>query len=227
MTKQEYLASSPFPASPILIEALKAVSDDEFDDAMRYLLARKKQNRRTHDNPEGQIITLLNHKRFPTKNLLNKLRPSTLMAKNTKTVIVKLSETLIASMDAAQELLGYSTRSSLIQSALVDYIGRIERRTATPLRSVESRDEQRDKYRDKKKHTREEELKKLFLDILEELGGTYNDDTGYATYYTYSYKTRYEQVVPLNHLTRELITEQYQPSKEKVLQLQEQGKTDY
>ena len=46
-------------------------------------------------------------------------------------------------------------------------------------------------------------------------------------YYRYSSRKRYEQTVPLSMLDEAMLRNQYAPSKEKVEQLQAEGKTDY
>lgn len=51
--------------------------------------------------------------------------------------------------------------------------------------------------------------------------------TEYCGYYTHFLTKRYKQSVPLLQVTEDILKTQYQPSKEKVLQLQKEKKTDY
>lgn len=67
------------------------------------------------------------------------------------------------------------------------------------------------------------------LAILEALGGelVVKEGSEVATYYNYSGKKRFLQEVSLSMLTTDLIKTQYQPSRERVEQLQAEGKTEY
>lgn len=67
------------------------------------------------------------------------------------------------------------------------------------------------------------------LAILEALGGQLINKEGseVAVYFTYSGKKRFEQDVSLSMLTTDLVKTQYQPSRERVEQLQAEGKVDY
>lgn len=79
------------------------------------------------------------------------------------------------------------------------------------------------------KKAKEDMEKERLLGICEQLGGEVVDKAGspFCTYYTYNSKKRYEQSIPVEQLSEDLVKVQYSPSKEKVLKLQEEGKVDY
>lgn len=68
-----------------------------------------------------------------------------------------------------------------------------------------------------------------FIELLDALGGKIERVAGkeFAVYFTYTGRKRYEQKVPLEMLSTDIVKTQYQPSKEKVEQLQREGKVDY
>ena len=78
------------------------------------------------------------------------------------------------------------------------------------------------------KEARAELFREDQLEIVKELGGTVVEDGGkeYCAYFTYSGAKRFEQKIPLQFLTNELMKSQYQPSRERVERLQREGKTD-
>lgn len=65
--------------------------------------------------------------------------------------------------------------------------------------------------------------------ICRALGGEVLNEEGHKScrYYNYSGKKRYEQTVTLSQLNQNLLQNQYHPSKERVLKLQQDGKVDY
>lgn len=67
------------------------------------------------------------------------------------------------------------------------------------------------------------------LAIVVELGGEVveSKEGKVCKYYTYNWKDRYEQQIPLDMVTRTLIEQQYTPSKEIVLQYQNDGLVNY
>ena len=81
------------------------------------------------------------------------------------------------------------------------------------------------------KKAKEAQVEQEYLEIAELLGGKVetNPETGNKTcvYYTYSLSKRYQQRVPLAMLSKDMLKNQYQPSKEKVLQLQKDKKVNY
>lgn len=79
--------------------------------------------------------------------------------------------------------------------------------------------------KDIRKKAKKEMLHDNQVAICDALGGTVVGSK--CRYYTYDHKLRYEQETPLSMLTEEIVVKQYQPSREKVEQLQRDGKTHY
>lgn len=66
--------------------------------------------------------------------------------------------------------------------------------------------------------------------ICSALGGRIEEDKNgekVCTFFTYTYKNRFEQSLPLDSLTDSLIPTQYEPDKETVKQLQANGEVNY
>lgn len=84
--------------------------------------------------------------------------------------------------------------------------------------------------RDKKK-LKEQAAREEKLEIVEKLGGELivDEEKGIEVcrYYTYTSGKRYLQEVSLSMLSMDIVKNQYFPSKEAVLKLQEEGKTNY
>lgn len=59
------------------------------------------------------------------------------------------------------------------------------------------------------------------------LEGKISPDGETCTYYKYDEKLRFEQVIPISMLEQVMVDNQYTPNKERVLKLQELGKTKY
>ena len=76
---------------------------------------------------------------------------------------------------------------------------------------------------------KEDFAREEYLEILEELDGVIIEKEGreLATYYNYSHKTRYLQEVSLRLMSRDLLANQYFPSREKVEKLQKDRLVDY
>ncbi|MCR4323038.1 MAG: hypothetical protein NUV61_03035 [Candidatus Azambacteria bacterium] len=134
--------------------------------------------------------------------------------------------------EMAQELInarGYSTITSLIHSAIIDmhtsafpvYLRKIALRDEDPADRVRRKQEEKDAKRDM--------VLEEVRDIAFKLGGTItsNGEKETCTYFTYIGKKRFEQIIPISFLSEDLLKTQYSPNKEKVLQLQKEGKVDY
>lgn len=89
--------------------------------------------------------------------------------------------------------------------------------------------EERVQRREQEKKAKEELFRQDQLAILEKLGGELIEREGgeVATYYTYTGKKRFQQVVPISMLSTDFLKTQYQPSREKVEELQRKGEVDY
>ena len=63
--------------------------------------------------------------------------------------------------------------------------------------------------------------------LCTKLEGQISPDGTTCTYYKYDEKLRFEQVIPISMLEQVMVDNQYTPSRERVLKLQELGKTKY
>ena len=79
------------------------------------------------------------------------------------------------------------------------------------------------------KEARAEDAETGFIALLDHLGGKVVVEAGkkFAVYFNYTGKKRFEQKVPLEMLSSDLVKTQYQPSRAKVEKLQQEGKCDY
>ncbi len=121
---------------------------------------------------------------------------------------------------------GYVSFSAVVHSAVIElhhktfptYVMRQPKRSPT------------EKVHDKaeEKAAKESIQRDVFLKLADELGGTVVMEAGkeFCKYFTYTHKKRYEQKIPLQMLSTDLVKTQYQPSREKVEQLQKEGKTE-
>lgn len=71
------------------------------------------------------------------------------------------------------------------------------------------------------KKAKENQVKKEYIAILEELGGEIVEENGkeFAVYHTYIYDKKYLQKVPLQMLSSDILKTQYQPDKKTVEKL--------
>ncbi len=123
---------------------------------------------------------------------------------------------------------GYATFSSLLHSAIMD----LHSKTFPVYLRTLARDE--DTESRIKRKMDDKEVRKNFVlnerkEIAEKLGGNIitNGDKEVCVYYTYSGKKRFEQIIPLSLMSEDLLKTQYQPSKEKVMQLIRDKKVEY
>lgn len=89
---------------------------------------------------------------------------------------------------------------------------------------------ERVRIREEEKIAKQAMIEEEQSEVCEQLGGKVMEVEGggkVCVYFTYSGKHRYEQRVPLKMVSTDLINNQYMPSREKVEQLQKEGKTDY
>jgi len=138
--------------------------------------------------------------------------------------LLTLTDTMDKMITEIMNKKGYPSISSVIHQGVIDLHTKIfpayvmeKKKKITPeqkfLKDKEDKDE------------RERLIKAEKKDICRELGGKVRD--GMCIYFTYINGKRYQQENALLHLSKEIITTQYQPSKEKVMRLREEGKVNY
>lgn len=120
---------------------------------------------------------------------------------------------------------GYASTTSLVHSAIIDMHSRafpnyMRKPTTGADRLRANKDLAGAKL---------EEAEATFIGLSDLLGGKVIVEGGkkFCVYFTYTGKKRFEQKVPLELLSSDLVKTQYQPSKDKVLKLQKEGKCDY
>lgn len=136
---------------------------------------------------------------------------------------------MVEMVDELMERKGYMFFSGVIHQAVIDMYSK-----AFPsyVREPAARETPGEKVRRKaeQKEAAAAQAREGQLAIVEQLGGTVVTKDGgneMARYYTYTGKKRFEQEVALDQISSDLVKTQYFPSKEKVLALQAEGKTDY
>lgn len=125
---------------------------------------------------------------------------------------------------------GYKSFTAVIESAIIDFHGSVFKDyvMARKMQAAKTPEEKADTQ------LRVQEIKKqreedVLMDIAKQLEGRVSGPAGdkRVKYFTYDKSNRYEQDVPLEMLTSELIEGQYFPDKETVLQRQVEGKVNY
>lgn len=124
-----------------------------------------------------------------------------------------------------QEYKGYSNRTVVIMQAIIDFHDTVFKDYIYKRKGL-SRNEQKKSDRDIKNEEIHEERLKI-CNMLEGIAVQDISGAWYCRYYEYDGKKRNEQEVPFTMLSEELVRNQYYPSKEKVLGLRKDGKTEY
>jgi len=141
---------------------------------------------------------------------------------------IAFTEKMAEMVEELQEKKGYMSFSSVIHQAVVDMHTK-----AFPayVREPSARETPEDRVRRKseEKRAKEDIRREEQLAVMAELEGELIEKAGveYVKYYTYTNSKRYEQNVPLIEMSSDLVKTQYQPTRERVEKLREQGKTDY
>ena len=142
-----------------------------------------------------------------------------------------VTKRMIEMTDELVDELGYNSRADAITAAVIAHYRKTfplynqqktAKELATPRDRITARIEE--------EKVREEMNRETQLAILAELGGTLSDKVGEAdkaVWYTYNYKKRYEQRMPLKMLTTELLKSQFYPNRKTVEKLQKDGLTTY
>lgn len=130
------------------------------------------------------------------------------------------SERLIDMVQEIRELKGYPTFSSVIHQAIIELhskhfpaYARVPKEVRTP----------KEKAQEKVaiKTAQEQIAREDLIKICNKLGGEIIGMEGDARepvcrYFTYNFKNKYEQEVPIDQLSADLIKNQYHPSKQRV-----------
>ena len=143
---------------------------------------------------------------------------------------VWLNDELRAMVDRFINERGFDTVSEVIKQSIRVYYAKefpayVESKASIP-RTPEARAENEIRKREHK----DKLVKDRLLAIAEKLGGTVDKNDGgnlVCRYFTYDRKNRYEQELPLDFLTEDLIETQYSPSREDVEKRQAEGKVNY
>lgn len=141
---------------------------------------------------------------------------------------IAFTEKMAEMVAELQERKGYMSFSAVVHQAIVDMHTK-----AFPayVREPSAREtpEERVRRKSEEKQAKEGIRREEQVTIVAELGGEVIEKNGqeYVKYYTYTNSKRYEQNVPLIEMSTDLVKTQYQPSRERVEKLREQGKTDY
>ena len=121
---------------------------------------------------------------------------------------------------------GYASTTAVVHAGLIELHTK-----AFPnyMRKPPSTGVERVRVQQDTKKAKEDAAEGVFRELSDALGGKIVVEGGksFCVYFTYTGKKRFEQKVPLELLSTDLVKTQYQPSKEKVLKLQAEGKTDY
>jgi hypothetical protein len=134
-------------------------------------------------------------------------------------------------VDMVQELenhKGFPSFSAVVHSAIIEMHSKTFPGYIRPLAKDENpADRLKRKQRDN--DVKKEMVRADMLAIVEQLGGKVAVEAGkeFCVYFTYAGKKRFEQKVPIEMLSSDLVKTQYQPTREKVEQLQKEGKVDY
>ena len=144
------------------------------------------------------------------------------MKQEKKLIQAWLTPKLVEMISEIMEEKGYSTKAFVFQQSIIDLHASIFKDYIYKKKNGEEKLII--------KRTKQEEIFEKGNKICDLLGGqAYQDEAGhwYCKYFNYDYKKRNEQEVPFPMLTDDLARNQYFPSKEKVLQLQKDKKTEY
>lgn len=143
---------------------------------------------------------------------------------------LNLNDRMCEMIKEMKEARGYPNDSAVIYAAIIDMHTREFPPYKKPSVSEPTTPEDKVRQKQQEAEVRERMEREQQVSICEELGGeVFEDATGhsYCRYFTYAGKKRYEQEVSIDQLTEDLVKVQYQPDKETVLRLQEEGKTSY
>ena len=134
-------------------------------------------------------------------------------------------------IDEVTDIYGYGSVSAVIRQAIIDMHTRaFKYKGVVPSKKRSDRTAE-EVFEDEKaqKELKADVYEQQLLDMAKQLEGEIIERSGikYCIYHTYVQRTRYKQELPLSKISRDLVDTQYQPSKEKVMALRDQGKTDY
>lgn len=148
------------------------------------------------------------------------------MSKENYAKTISFTKRMKEMIEEIEQHRGFPTFTSVVHHAVIElykkeFPGYLVKREESP--------EERVERQEKEKDVKKKNVKKKLIKISDALGGKIINELGteYCVYYTYNYAKRYEQKIPLNMLSTDLVASQYQPSKEAVEKLQVEGKTNY
>jgi len=141
--------------------------------------------------------------------------------------VIKFTERLLEMVEEIKARKGFPTFTAVVHAALIEMYTRMNPDYKATLRPESPED--RVKRRKAEKDVKAEMVRSDSFEVVALLGGQIITEAGkeFCKYFTYSGKKRFEQKVPLNMLSNDLVITQFQPSREKVEILQKEGKVDY
>ncbi len=142
--------------------------------------------------------------------------------------LIRFSKKHIEMADRIKTERGYMSFSAVIHQALVEsYLKNFPSYAEKGAGRLTPEEKIANKR--KEKELKIKEFEDAQLSICTDLGGELVEQDGskLCVYFTYNNKKRYRQSIPLRMLSADFLKNQYQPTKEKVLRLQKEGKVDY
>lgn len=142
--------------------------------------------------------------------------------------LITFSPRMVEMIQEIQDTKGYVSFSSIIHTAVVELHTHIFPNYLRPLAKDED-PAKKIKRKAMEKEVKKETARNEYLRLVEELKGQVVEESGkeFCLYFTYTGKKRFEQKIPLQMVSSDMVKTQYQPSKERVEQLQREGKVDY
>lgn len=141
--------------------------------------------------------------------------------------LITFTQRMIEMVEEIRVAKGYVSFSAVVHAAVVEMHTKTFPNYMRPMKEDDPAARVRRKAMEKE--AREDMVREEHLEVARQLGATIVTEGGkeFAVYYNYVQSKRYEQKVPIQLLSTDLLKAQYQPSREKVEQLQRDKKVDY
>lgn len=141
---------------------------------------------------------------------------------------ISLSERADEMAREIMEAKGYATFGAVIHQAIIELHRSYFPAYVRPRADTTPEGRVLQKMHEKK--IKEQAAAEELIKVCDALEGTVVESKSggkVCRYFTYNFAKRYEQEIPLNLLTPDLTKTQYQPSRQKVEELQKSGKANY
>ena len=142
--------------------------------------------------------------------------------------LITFTDRLVEMVQELENHKGFPSFSAVVHSAIIEMHSKTFPGYVRPLAKDENpADRLKRKQRDNE--VKKEMVRADALAVVEHLAGSVVVESGkeFCVYFTYAGRKRFEQKIPIEMLSTDLVKTQHQPSKDKVLQLQKEGKVDY